>query len=339
MKKGSLFSCVLRLPVLSLGFQRLLLPAVTEPTANKNFGRRFGLFGDLPTRFLKHALKVTPWFLEPLLIAGWMTPLFLLAKAQRRAVISNLRHLHPQWSALRAFCGAWQVFWGFSCTHVDALRWETGTGEVDWVIEGERHFKDLAARKEGCIILTAHMGNYDLAAPMFADKFNRLVHAVRAPEREPELQKIREKELRDREKRFPNFRVLYNEADGMLGIELARVLGQGHVVAVQGDRVVSDVSPLTVAVGDGLSMRLPKGPLFLARATQVPCFPLFIIREGWRCYRIKVLPPLAMPPRRRGDDEAATRVWADTLLEIIRKHWNQWFVFESVFEHTSAGDA
>lgn len=299
--------------------------------SKKRLGRRFGLFGDLPTRFLKYSLRVAPWFLEPVLIAGWMTLLFVLAKPQRRAVMSNLRHLHPQWSALRVFCGAWQVFWSFACTHVDALRWETGTGEVDWVIEGEDSFKDLSARKEGCIILTAHMGNYDLAAPMFADKFGRLVHAVRAPEREPELQKIREKELRDKEKRFPNFRVLYNEADGMLGIELARILAEGHVVAVQGDRVVSDVSPLIVDLEDGLRMRLPKGPLFLARATGVPCFPLFIIREGWRRYRIKVMPPLAMPPRRRGDDQAANRIWADTLLEIIRANWRQWFVFEEVF--------
>ena len=41
---------------------------------------RFGVFGDLPTRLLLHALAVTPWFLEPLLTAGWTFLFFLMAE-------------------------------------------------------------------------------------------------------------------------------------------------------------------------------------------------------------------------------------------------------------------
>jgi hypothetical protein len=65
------------------------------------------------------------------------------------------------------------VFWNFAVTFVDGLRCETGTGGVDWAVEGLAHMEDLANRGEGCIILTAHMGNYDIAAPMFASHFRR----------------------------------------------------------------------------------------------------------------------------------------------------------------------
>ena len=71
-------------------------------------------------------------------------------------------------------------------------------------------------------------------------------------------------------------------------------------MAVQGDRVIFDVSPMEVEVEPGLVMRLPKGPLFLARATGAPCFPLFIVRDGWRRYRVVVMPEVKLPPRRRG---------------------------------------
>ena len=77
----------------------------------------------------------------------------------------------------------------------------------------------------------------------------------------------------------------------MLGVELARLLGEGNIVAVQGDRVMFDVSPMDVEVEPGLHMRLPKGPLFLARATRAPCYPLFITRDGWRRYRVTVHAP------------------------------------------------
>ncbi len=289
-----------------------------------------GIFGDLPSRFLRHSLAIAPWFLEPVLIPGWTALFFLIAKKQRRAVASNLRALHPTWGKWRARRGAWRVFLNFATTYVDGLRCETGTGSVDWRIEGLTAFEELAARRDGCIVLTAHMGNYDIAAPMFSERFGRTLHAVRAPEREPEMQAVRERELRENEARHPRFRTVYNSDDKLLGIELARLLAEGDIVAVQGDRVVFDVSPMDVEVEPGLVMRLPRGPLFLARATGAPVYPLFIERTGWRRYQVTVLPTLDLPPRRRGPDAEGEKAWAEAILAIVRERWAQWYVFEPV---------
>lgn len=304
---------------------------VAEETTSRR-AARLGAFGDLPTRFLIHALPRLPWFLESALLRMWTGLFFLIAAEQRRAVAHNLRALHPGWSPLRAVHGAWRVFLNFAATYLDATRCETETGGVDWEIVGLETFEDLANRKDGCILLTAHMGNYDLAAPMFSTRFKRTLYAVRAPEREPEMQRIREQELRRKEARHPNFRILYNTADGMLGVELARLLREGSIVAVQGDRVMFDVAPMDCEVRPGLHMRLPKGPLFLARATGAPCFPVFITRRGWRRYRVTVLPPLDLPGRRRGNDDEATRIWADAVFDFASRHWDQWFVFEKMLD-------
>lgn len=289
---------------------------------------RFGVFGDLPAKLLLRGLRVTPFFLEPVLTAVWTALFFGIAGTQRRAVAANLRALHPSWGAPRACWGAWLVFWNFALTYVDALRHETGTGSIDWCLDGVEHMEELANRKDGCIILTAHMGNYDIAAPVFASCFNRTLHTVRAPEREPETQALREAELRRKEADHPNFRIHYNKPDGMLGIELARLLEAGDIVAVQADRVMFDVSPMEVEVEPGLRMRLPKGPLYLARATGATPYPLFIVRDGWRRYRAVVLPPVALPPRRRGGEDEASAQWAAILLGSVRQHWRQWYVFE-----------
>ncbi len=283
-----------------------------------------------------HALRVVPWFLEPVLIGGWTSVFFLTGRPQRIAVAGNLRALHPQWSSLRAWLGAWQVFWNFALTYVDAKRCETETGAVDWTVEGLAELTDLATRKEGCIILTAHMGNYDIAAPVFAARFQRVLYTVRAPERETKMQGIRDEEIRQKEAQHPLFRTLYNTPGGLLGVELARVLNEGAIVAIQGDRVIFDVSPMDVEVEPGLMMRLPKGPLFLARATGAPCFPVFILRCGWRRYRIIVLPEVKLPPKRRGAADDAEKIWATTLLKTIRQHWQQWYVFEPLLTRLPA---
>ena len=313
---------------------------MAEEQDKGSWKRRLGVFGDLPTRFLMRGLKVAPWFVEPLLVAAWTALFYGVAAEQRRAVVGNLRALHPRWGGLRAWIGGYRGFWNFAATYVDAMRCETGTGEVDWVIEGMDAFDQLAATEEGCLILTAHMGNYDMAAPLFSSKFGRTIYAVRAPEREPEMQKIREAELREKERLNPLFRTLYNDGGEMLGVELARLLREGNVVAVQGDRVVFEVSPMEVEVEPGLMMKLPRGPLFLARVSEVTVFPLFILRDGWRRYRVKVFPPLELPPRRRGrGEDPAVKAWAGAILGVVRPNWAQWFVFEPVFRREKGGAA
>jgi lauroyl/myristoyl acyltransferase len=302
--------------------------------------RRIGVFGDLPTRLLMRGLRVTPWFLEPLFVPPWTLLFFLVAREQRRAVAANLRALFPGWSPLRARLGAFRVFLNFALTYVDALRCETGTGEVDWVIEGLEHFEDLRTRGAGCIVLTAHMGNYDMAAPLFSGKFGRTIHAVRAPEREPEMQAIRAAEVAEKERRNPYFRTRFNHGGDMLGIELARCLNEGDVVAVQGDRVIFEVSPMEAEVEPGLWMRLPRGPLYLARITGAAVFPLFIVRDGWRRYRVQVRAPLELPPRVRGrGEDPAVPVWAAAVLGGVKDHWQQWFVFEPVLRRGEGGRA
>lgn len=314
--------------------------AVTEERQERGWKGRFGVYGDLPTRFLIRGLQSGPWFVEPVLITMWTALFFFIAAEQRRAVFGNLRALFPEWSAPRAWIGAYRVFWNFAATYVDALRCETGTGNVDWVIEGIDSFDRLAATSEGCLILTAHMGNYDIAAPMFSSRFGRTIYTVRAPERDPELQKIREAEIREQERRNPLFRTLYNDGGEMLGVELARLLGEGGIVAVQGDRVIFEVSPMEVDVGDGLMMKIPRGPLFLARVSGAAVFPLFILRNGWRRYWVSVHPPLELPERVRGRrEDPGVRIWASAILDVVKPHWKQWFVFEPIFRREKGGDS
>ena len=129
------------------------------------------------------------------------------------------------------------------------------------------------------------------------------------------------------------YQIHYNRPGNLLALDLAQALGRGEVVAVQGDRVLEDVSPVEVPLGDHL-WRLPRGPFVLALATRVPVFPLFILRTGWRRYQILVSPPLP-PPANPRDREAAVREmagnWSNTLLEVARRNWWQWFVLEDAF--------
>src|SRR5207248_11181128 len=48
-------------------------------------------------------------------------------------------------------------------------------------LEGARFLDQLTAARGG-VVLTAHMGNYDLGAALYAERFHRQIQMVRAPE-------------------------------------------------------------------------------------------------------------------------------------------------------------
>ena len=218
------------------------------------------------------------------------------------------------------------MVWNFSFTVADATRARHGENIIDWELDGIEHLEAIS--DSGAILLTAHMGNYDVAAPLFAQKLSRPFNAVRAPERHAETQAWMEEQLATQGN--DHYHIRYNKNDRLLGLELAQSIGRGEVVAIQGDRVSDDT----------YRFRLPKGPFVLAQVTGAPIHPVFILRTGWRRYRIKALPAFhckAQARDREAGVEIAARHWVDdVLLPVVREHWTQWFVFESAFEKTEA---
>ncbi len=293
--------------------------------------RRCSIYGDFWTRLMEWGVRSCPGWIEPLFVGSWALVFFFLCGEQRRAVASNLRAMFPEWSRWRVQAGALRVIWNFSCSMIDALRVGGGQDVIEWRTDGAEALRRLAASEGGAIVLTAHMGSYDLAAQVFAGRFGRRLNAVRAPERDAKLQAHHERQRAGQESEV--FAVRYNTGEGMLGVELAGLLAAGELVALQGDRVMFDVSPTHGQIF-GRQLRLPKGPFALAMAAGVPVWPLFIIRDGWRRYRIQMSEPFAIAATRAQRERAmreGVATWCGELEGVLRDAWYQWFVFEPVF--------
>ncbi len=300
---------------------------------------RFGLYGDVPTRVMNWAVRFCPLYLEPIFIAVYTFLFWLVCPAPRRAIAANLAVVIPGSSRHANTLRSLRVFWNFANSCVDAARVAAEGDVIDWEIVGVDHFQELAdlPADQGAIILTAHMGNYDVAAPVFARRFRRRVHAVRAPERVAHTQSMYDRDATRRGTASDDeLRIAYNTGDNFLGIDLMESLAGGDAVAIQGDRILFDVSPLHAELC-GAPIRYPKGPFTLALAARAPIYPVFIIRTGRRRYQVRVEP--AFRCERHRDDgrdkfpalaRAATG-WTRALEPIVRRHWHQWYVFEPVF--------
>ncbi len=279
-------------------------------------------------QYLDWAVENVPTFVEPIVMAAYTTFFFLFWGPGRRAVARNLGAIFPESSAVVNLGRAWRVFWNFAWTFTDTARFNLQRLSMDWEFEGLEHFRDLVSNPSGSVLLTAHMGNYDLGSYLFAERTERTISIVRAPETDPESEAF---SSRKRAKAVSEgFRIHYSTDSRMVALDLLEAIRGGEIVAIQGDRAIPGVSSFETEMF-GLRVKLPSGPFALAMATRTRIYPLFITRAGRRRYRLVALEPIEC--RRAGRDRdrdlrEATSIWTTALERTIRRHWSQWFTFE-----------
>ncbi len=289
-----------------------------------------GLYDARWTRLMVFILQWFPTSLCVFLTSPVAFVFYLFARAQRRAVRANLRALFPERGALRCWLGAYQVFRQFALTYLDRLLYRHCRREVEWDVQGMEFFEQMKNEPGGVLVFTVHSGNYDIGSSVLAEKLGRPLHTVRVPERSQSLAALRAAELHAASNRQPLLRFHYNTPGRHLGIDLRRLLLAGEIVGVQGDRVVMDVSPLVV-VHEGVSYTIPLGPLLLAETSRVPCYTIFLTRFGVCRYRIEVSQAFFSGQQEMPRQEIAA-LWIPLMADFLRRHWDQWFVFEPIIK-------
>ena len=179
-------------------------------------------------------------------------------------------------------------------------------------VTGAEQFDRLSG---GAVSVTAHVGNWEMAGRLLADRLGRRIHVVVSPEEAPELRRWVRRDgegLRFVPRTRPH-----------VGVELVAALRRGEVVALQADRALGNGSDVWIPFF-GLPAPFPLGPFLLARAASVPVVPAFCLLGRRRRYDVKIATPIAVG---RGEEATAARAWVTLLESVVREHPTQWFNF------------
>lgn len=288
--------------------------------------RRFHAYGVFWRHFLSWAVLNVPYWIEPYLLGMWAAFFTLAWGKGRRGVMENLSAIFPGSTWLGNFLRAYRVFWNFAWTIDDKVRFKELRVVPDWEFAGAEHLARLQTEEGGAIILTAHMGNYDLGAHLFASLSKRPIVMVRAPEIDPETRQF-EAEL-DGRTAAEALKVDFSTRSSALAIDLLHALQRGEIIAIQGDMVTPGIAALPATLF-GRKTEIPAGPFALSMAAHVPVYPLFIFRLGRRRYRLLVGEPFEVKRLRDRSQafEQAVSHWTGQLEAVVRSAWFQWFFF------------
>jgi len=284
---------------------------------------RFHVRGVFWRQLLVFAIHNVPAWIQPMILAFWCL-FFLTWGTGRRGVMRNLKSIKPGSTTIVNFFRCYRVFWNFAWAMADAVCFKERGIMPDFEFVGWQHFEAMQ-RSGGAILLTAHMGSYDLGAQLFAENSSQRIIMVRAPEVDPQTREFEEARLSDK------VQTEFNVKATDLALDLLRAIRDGGIVAIQGDRVTPGLSDLPATLF-GRTTRLPAGPFALGMTARVPIYPIFIVRRGRRRYRLVACEPISIGATR--DREAAfseaMAKWTRELERVIRASWYQWFMFEEM---------
>jgi len=295
-----------------------------------DWGRRFGVRSVLWRHYLDFGVSNVPFYLRPVTIFFWSIFFYFFAAPARRAILSNLKVVLPGSSGWLNLARAWLTLYNFAWTIADAADYKLARTEFVYTVEGEEFLEQLAAA-HGAILLTAHMGSYDLGAVVFAQRYQREIRMVRAPESD-------EQTAQHVDRSFERagagaVKVAYNTSSMALPLDMLNAIRTGEIVSIQGDRPVPNVSQRATHLF-GEVVQLPDGPFMLALVAQVPVFPVFILRNAFHHYKVIARAPIHCLRAERGREaviEAAMEIWSRTLEEVVAEHWSQWFSLVPLF--------
>jgi KDO2-lipid IV(A) lauroyltransferase len=181
-------------------------------------------------------------------------------------------------------------------------------------------------RGSGVLLLTAHLGNWEVGGLMLAE-MREPVHVVLVPDIYPAVEKARQA-LHAR----AGIREIRVEGSFAPALAVLRALKENAIVAMQGDR---DFSNTGIAVPFfGRDAWFPRGPFLVAMATPATVLPAFIVRVPDGRYRAIVESPLEI--ERDGDREAALRRNVERYVAILEHYVaenpEQWYCFYPFWE-------
>lgn len=181
---------------------------------------------------------------------------------------------------------------------------------------GMGHLQTALQQKKGVLILTAHIGNWELLIDA-AGRIGMPISAIYRPLEFGPLDRFFI-DLRSR-----SGASLFSKKNAMR--KVMRSLKSNALIGVLLDQN-SRLKHGVFADFFGASASTSKGLALLARKTGAPVVPLFLVREGG-CFRVEFGAPL--PRIKTGDKtkdiEAATQLYNRAIEDIILRYPEQWF--------------
>lgn len=245
------------------------------------------------------------------------------------ASLAYIKRRFPEHSRLRRILDVYFLFVSQGKNLIDRYAIAAGYGGISMEFIGQEKIQGLLTnRDKGFILLTAHVGNWQVTMTALKE-FGRTVSLMMRPE-----DNVAVKQALNIYDEDDNIKVIFTD-DSLGGVvEAMKAIKQGGLVSIMGDRTYGYSA--TEASFLGGDVRFPYGAFSLAAALQCPVVVLLSAKVGARNYIIDVshiiAPPAGVRGKKDAEMKAAVQEFARALEEYVAAYPFQWFVFRDIWK-------
>jgi lauroyl/myristoyl acyltransferase len=257
------------------------------------------------------------YFLASFLAQGY----YLFAFRDRRNVKANLRVIFPEKSNHQLRKISRRVFRNFAKYLVDFFRFEKLDRQYinkNIKLENLHYFDEVLAKGKGVVVLTAHLGNWELGGVVIA-QLGYPFWAVALPHKNKKVNTFF-----DAQRNSKGVKVI---AMGKAVRSCIAEIRKKHMVALVGDRDFSEKGIIIDFFGK--PTHFPEGPAALSLITGASIVPGFMLRNPDNSFTLRIEKPIEFSPsgNKAKDLEDLIGVYKSIFQDYIRKYPEQWYVF------------
>lgn len=219
--------------------------------------------------------------------------------------------------SLRAFWNTYVNHCHFAQVIIDRF-YVYGGGRFDFEIENYDLYLRLAAEPGGFVILSAHVGNYEVAGYTLAAKTKRFNALVYGGEAQTVMQN------RSHILTQNNIRMIPIQGDMSHLFAMSNALAEGESVSIPADRIFGSPRHVECSLF-GETARLPLGPFAIAAQRDVPVIAINVMKESAKKYHIYIKQLEAEGNTLRERSRNLALQYAKNLEETIKDYPTQWF--------------
>ena len=257
-------------------------------------------------------------------VMSLVIPFYMLFN--RKGYMSMYSYFHERlsYTPFKSFINVYVNHYTFGQIILDRFAFYAGK-RFNINIIGNENYENLINEENGFIMLSSHIGNYELAGYHLKATKKNIYALIFGGETETVM--------KNRSKMFDghNINMIPVKSDMSHLFEINNALRDGNIVSMPGDRIFGSAKYVDLMFL-GKNAKFPMGPFAIAAQRDVPIISIFVMKEATYNYTIYVNEINSSGNNRKEKVESMSKQFTNNLEDIVLKYPTQWFNYYNFWE-------
>ncbi|WP_303316750.1 lipid A biosynthesis acyltransferase [Flavivirga abyssicola] len=226
-------------------------------------------------------------------------------------------HKRLNYSKFKSIVSIYRSYFVFGQTIIDKVAISSGLkSKFTYDYDGIERIKDILKQKKGGILISGHMGNFEIAQHFFGElEENECISLLTT-----NVEHTAIKDYLDSVTKKPDIKIILIKEDLSHIFEINAALARNEIVCITGDRYIKDSKYLEEELL-GKKTKFPAGPFLISSRLQVPVLFVYVLKETRKHYHLYA----RTAEVKHRDAKALLKEYTQSLEWMIKKYPLQWF--------------